>query len=249
MSSLLNFILIPHIDWLLALAILAGGLALAWRYRQKRQRERLQRTLWDPMATHLETFYRGLVTTRAPIVELHEEDTGWRPVLPPFGSDPRPEWQAQAKYAPDLFTAYQQFVDHYVQIADELMAWLQSLAGELTAKAADLAPHIRFQASAAAFYLYLRLNGMTQAVPEWNAAGQLKAGQLRLAEALQGMNPQEAEALAGAFSLWLREQLNPYLRFRDRITKLQVTHDRLLHHLRALGQPLRPFGQKHVRAS
>ncbi len=247
--SLLNLILIPGIDWMLALVILAGGIALAWRCQQTRRRALLRRTLGEPIAMHLETFYLGRVTTRAPMVEWHEENPGWRPVLPPPGSDPRPEWRARAKYAPEFFTAYQNFVDDYARTADELAAWLQHLAGELAGKAAQAAPHVRFHAPAAAYYLYLRLNGMTQAAPAWNAAGHLMGGRLRLADALADMNSQEAESLAGAFSLWLREQLNPYLPFRDRITKLQVAHDRLLHHLRVLGQPPRPFGEKHVRAS
>jgi hypothetical protein len=223
---------------LLALAALLAVWGSVWRKR--RRRSQLRRSVWTPMAEHLESTYRARITTRAPLLAWQSEAEGWLPMLP-SPDDPRPEWQAQSGDFPEVFAAYQRFVADYAKLAAELAGWLTQEADALRSEVGRLELPGAWQPRALAYYLYLRLNGLTQSPPQWRENGHWTADQLMLA---QNLTQPQAASLHSQLETWLRERLGSYMPYRDRITKLQVMHDRLIHHLQALGETPRPFGVK-----
>ncbi len=222
--------------WLLigASVVLAlSGLAHALRRARRRR-------LFLPLARRMEAEYRDLVTTRAPLVAL-DASANWQPLLPqPLLPDPSPAWAASGPGA-ETHAAARQFERDCAQLADDLSAWLAGVADAIAQARPEAGVHPR----AAADYLYRRLNGLppAQAGVDAGPPARLLAGKNVLAEG----EPAALDAFSGYLDRLHRELLTPYLHYRERFTRLQVALDRLLYHLRALGNPPPPFGTKHRR--
>ncbi|MHB8736589.1 MAG: hypothetical protein ACYC6M_14905 [Terriglobales bacterium] len=231
--------------------VVAAAWPLARRQRRRAHQSVLDAGVLTPLAEQLES-WRPRIWGREPVAEIvgsKEGATVWSRKLSPDPSN-QPLWRDARGHYPELFTEYEAIRAVLTTASDEVAEWVNGMARELAA-AGPLPPAATQYAVPfmdplkLAVYLYARLAGLPLA--------SLEAAQLTIAEQDGGVfmlragsesfaaaqDPASVEAVRSKAEAMIRSQVAEMMRLRERFTKLQVAHDRLLYHLAALRrQPL-----------